>query len=238
MDARTSHVVAFAAGLRAGYGPNTVLRDVSVHLVADTTTVILGPGGSGKSTLLHLLSRSEAPPAGLWTTGVLQVAERRKAAWLPQRLAPEDRSLSTLIRQLPAFEGDPSVPLRECWACAPEAAAVLLREMQTPLRDLPEEIARLAAFTNVVMREERVLLLDEPEVNVGPDGQSWMKEKLCSLRGTKTILLVTHHLEFARRLADYVVLLIDGVVIEEGEAEVFFSGPRQARTRDFVRFGS
>lgn len=233
----SGRTVALARGLHAGYGPDVVLRDVSLQIGSDVTSVILGPGGSGKSTLLRLLSRPEERPVDLWTEGELEVTERRRSVRLPQRLVRHEEPLGQLIAET-GLGGDPALAVEDFWTCAPDAATALLDAIEIPFCDLPLELARLAAFTVALCQRERVFLLDEAEAEASLEGRTWMQEKLNAMRGQKTFLVVTHHLEFARAIADYVVLLVDGVVVESGASEQFFSVPREARTRDFVRFGS
>ena len=237
MAAGALHRVAVAQGLHAGYGPNVVLRDVSIEVQADRTSVIVGPGGSGKSTLLRLLSRPEEHPENLWIHGELIVMERRRSARMPQRLPLHDDPLRLRLE-----ESDPHVDAQSAietfWACAPEAGRLLIEALDTPFSELPHRTARLAAFTDTLSRPDRVFLLDEAEADIDAEARGWIQQKLGAMRGSRTILAVTHHLEFARAVADHVVLLVDGVVIESGDVDAFFSGPINERTRDFIRYGS
>ncbi len=211
--------------LKAGFGDRRVLEGVTLAVPTGCVTTVTGPGGSGKSTLLRLLAASEFPP--LWTEGHVRRAD-------PVSLLPQKTPARTRILDCVASPGQ-CERAREFWACAPRAADELLdpKAPVTPAR------LRLAAFTSACLDPAPVLLLDEPETGVGDRGREWIIERLAQLRaaGGRTIVLVTHNLALVRAASDRIVLLIDGQIVEEGEAAALFEKPRHPRTQHFLTMG-
>lgn len=227
-----------ASGVSAGYGDVTVLSALSVAIPHRETTGIVGPGGSGKSTLLRALGRTEAQaPEQFWCREE-RYAYSGAMGFLPQR----PRRSSNSLRELLSNDGrDPASAIQvidECWACAPDAAECLKRELETPLDEAPFEVVRLAEITLVITSGRPLLLLDEPEAELHDEGRDWVASKLRELKGERTVVLVTHHLKFARSVAHSLMLLVNGEVLEEGETERVFNCPSHPRTEQYLRMGS
>jgi ABC-type phosphate transport system ATPase subunit len=221
-----------ARELSAGYGDREVLRSVSFDVARHRTCVVVGPGGSGKSTLLSLMRRTggEVTP---WVRGHLAVPED-PPRFLPQSGLPPDRTLSEL---LPA-DVAPAIDLvADFWSDIPQAAAALTSVLDLPLGRLPVWQRRLAEFTVIASHPDAFLLLDEPDARVDGPALEWIGAKIRENRHRQTTVVVTHHLAFARVIADYVLLLVDGVLVEAADADDFFERPVHSRTRDFVRLG-
>lgn len=225
-----------ARGLSAGYGETTVLDGISFEMASGRITVVLGPGGGGKSTLLRALGAEPERPERPWTRGDLTVCEA-SPGFLPQKIRGEERTLAELLAAGAAPGISPRRLLGELWRCAPKAEAVLAPLLERPLGALPGPEARLAQLTATVPRG-RLLLLDEPDAGLPPDYQEWIVRRVGDLRGTRTVVLATHNLKVARALADFVLLLIDGSIIEAGESSDFFGQPQHPRTRHFIRMGN
>lgn len=238
-----------ARQLSVGYGDHAVLDSLCFRFPFGRTSVMLGPGGSGKTTLLHALGGRLPSRPEPWVRGRL---ERPSAApgWLAQKLAPGRSSLRGLLaRSADAGPGGGSAGvgrsdaerLARLWRCAPAAAVALTASLDEPVSALPYSLARLAEITAVTASTaggDGWLLLDEPDAELSPEHRAWVELRLRELRGTTTLVVATHHLGLARALADHVVLLIDGRVVETGDAETFFEHPVHPRARRFVRMGS
>lgn len=220
-----------ARGLSAGYGRRTVLRSVSFDVARNRTCVVVGPGGSGKSTLLRVLSGAggEAAP---WTRGRF-VLPQRPSGYLAQHGLPPGHGLSSLLS---VDVSTARAIVAAFWCDVPEAVDALAPVLGEPLERLPGWLRRLAEFTAVASNPVACLLLDEPDARIGP-GLEWLGRKLRQIRRRQTALVVTHHLAFARLIADQVLLLVDGALVEAADAESFFERPSHPRTRDFVRQG-
>lgn len=225
--------------VRAGYGERTVLHGVSARLGKGRTTALIGPGGSGKSTVLKLIaSCSRGLPETLWVTGNVLV-RLDGLNMLAQKPEATRASLADLLGADPISGRDPYRWLFEFWDSTSRTAAMALaRYLYLPLATLPTAIRRLAEFTAVVSRPGEILLIDEPECGARPREITWMRAKLASMRGHKTILVVTHNLSIAREISHETIFLLDGHVIESGPTRRMFSSPVKARTRNMVTMGA
>ncbi len=226
------------SGLSAGYGDNTVLNALSLAIPKDENTGIVGPGGSGKSTLLRALSNNEEiVPEHFWCRWERRSPSAGPMPFMSQRPRPESRTVGELLRRV---EGGPDAIasfVEEFWRCAPEASHRLIRELDASLASAPFDIVRLAEFTAAVANSEDSLLLDEPDGNLKEESRLWIAAKLQAIRGYRTAVIVTHHLEFARDVTDSVMLLVKGDVLETGRTEQFFGCPSHPRTRQYIRLG-
>lgn len=97
---------------------------------------------------------------------------------------------------------------------------------------------RMAHFRSVVETSARILLLDEPDARLPASYYDAIERELHRIRGQKTVILVTHHLELVKHISDWMLLLIDGEVIEQGETGQLFRSPQRERTVQFIRMGS
>lgn len=249
-----------ASGLIAGYGERRVLNGIDWTVGARRTVVILGPGGSGKTTLLRLIQGEDAESRGLWWRGSLEVPDL-PFYFLYQQPNRGAESLADVLGRCGSHQSWPyqwqerrcselPIPIKKTpwsyprdvlygiWQCAPAAADTLRRVLEMPMAELPLNLLRLAKLTVAVATLSPYLLIDEPTAEMDDDGVAWVAQKLGELRGQRTIVLVTHHLALARAVADDVTLLIDGEILESGNAEPFFAAPRHPRARYFVRMGS
>lgn len=229
-----------ARGLRVGYGDEAVLHGVDLLFAAGAISVIVGPGGSGKSTLLHALGGRPLGRPDPWREGELRLP-REAPRWLSQRslLTRGTGASRTLAGMLSEAEPEtaPRALLERVWWNAPGAVRLLVPRLGQPLEALPPPLGRLAELTAATCRG-RLLLLDEPEVDLDDVHRGWLVGRLLALRGAATIVVATHHLGLTRAVADHVLLLCDGVVVESGTAPAFFAAPREERTRRFIEMGS
>ena len=109
--------------------------------------------------------------------------------------------------------------------------------LDRPVTELTAWYPRLAAFTRTIATDASLYIFDEPDGDGPSEAIIPLAERIRSLTPAATVLLVTHHLQLARKAADYVVLMIDGEIVEAAESHNFFQHPSHPRTRDFVRMG-
>jgi ABC-type phosphate transport system ATPase subunit len=225
-----------ARALNAAYGEHQILRDLDFELPARRVTVVLGPGGSGKTTLLRVMNGMDAKPTDLsWDGGALAMEPVRLMA---QKPAPSELSLAALLAAGNPPSQDPIVRLRALWEPAPAAAAAVEAVIDQPIAALSRPLQRLAAFTVMIASPAPCLLFDEPEVDLDDETQGFLTSMLRTLRGHRTVLVVTHHLTFARSFAEYAALLVDGEILEAAPAPRFFEAPEHPRTQHYVRMGN
>lgn len=206
--------------VRAGYGARTVIRGLSAALPRQQISVVLGPGGSGKSTLLRVLEGSKGD---LWWAGGVPSLD----AWrLPQQVRDGPDEIG-------GPEWDLAVKELEDWL---RPRDTLSPAMWTGLLSSPAVLMRL---TMILRARAEVLLLDEPDQSAQASARVALGGIIRRLRGEgHTIVVVTHHLTFAREIADHVVLLIDGEKLDEGPLTRMQAEPASPRVRDFLTWGT
>ncbi|NTU82276.1 MAG: ATP-binding cassette domain-containing protein [Chloroflexales bacterium] len=225
-------------GVVKRYSRRTVLCIEQLTIIAGHTLALLGPSGAGKSTLLRLLNFLEAPDAGqieydgrAVSYGRLPLATLREVTTVFQR----PLLLDTTVWQNVAY----GLRLRGRSERAAIEAALeqvgLAHLARAPGRTLSGGEAQRVALARAMVVSPRVLLLDEPTANLDPANVAIIEAVAQELRrqGT-TIVIVTHNLFQARRLADEAALLIDGALVEAGLARKLFECPRDPRTAAFL----
>ncbi len=215
-----------AQGLVHAY-PGFTLRVESLEVRPGEVLVLLGPSGSGKTTLLKILAGLLPPQEG-------KVVGMRRA-YLPQDPPLLNRSvLANAAFGLELL----GVRRREAFQ---RAEAMLQRVGLGPKAKLPArglsggEKVRLA-LARTLLVDPAVLILDEPTASLDPAHTALVEDLLLeAAREGRGVVLSTHDLFQARRLAQRVVFLLGGEVVEEGEAQGFFTAPKDPRTRAFLK---
>jgi tungstate transport system ATP-binding protein len=203
---------------------------------------LVGPSGAGKSTLLRLLNFLEAPTDGQVTfqeltfdaSHPMPLSHRRRVTTVFQQPV----LLSTTVQANVSY----GLRLRGLRDSTARIEAALERVGLTDARGqkartLSGGEAQRVALARALVLQPDVLLLDEPTANLDPYNVKLIEEIITELnreQGT-TIVLVTHNVFQARRLADRVALLLDGQVIEVSDTTSFFETPQDSRTSAFVR---
>jgi tungstate transport system ATP-binding protein len=213
-----------------------LLDDVSFTVPRGGITAVIGPNGAGKSLLMRLCHGLLDPSAGriAWANGGGAVAGRRRHAMVFQRPVMLRRSARANVVHALAAVG---VGRRER---AQGADAVLAR---FGLESLAERPARLMsggeqqrlAIARAWALSPELVFLDEPTSALDPGATKQIEAMLAALRDEGvTQVLATHDLGQARRLADTVLVLDRGRLVESGPAAAFFAGPRTAMARAFI----
>jgi tungstate transport system ATP-binding protein len=224
------------------YNGRRVLEVDSLKIARGEVLAVVGPSGAGKSTLLRLLNFLEAPTTGRVRFldiefGPLQpmpVEYRRRVTTVFQRPILLNRSVQANVGfglQLRGRQGR-NGPVTE--ALERVGLAGLARQRA---RTLSGGEAQRVALARALVLEPEVLLLDEPTANLDPYNIGLIEEIVMGLnreRGT-TLVLVTHNVFQAKRLAHRVALLLEGHVVEVAEVGSFFERPSDPRTAAFVR---
>lgn len=214
-------------------GGTALLRDLSLTIPAGRRLVILGPNGAGKSLLLRLCHGLITPTAGqvVWADGS---ARPQAQAMVFQRPVLLRRSVAANI----------AYPLALAGQAAAVRAAMVARTLDrfglAPLADRPARLLsggeqqRLALARAWAMRPQ-ILFLDEPTSALDPSATRLIEEMVMQFATDGiTIVMTTHNLGQARRLAQDVAFLHRGGLIEHGPAAAFFAGPRTAQARAFL----
>lgn len=228
--------------LAKAYGGRQILHVGRLEIQRGEMLAVVGPSGAGKSTLLRLLNFLESPSRGrLHYDGRLlpgdrpaPLAVRRQVTTVFQQPRLLNRSVAANVRY--------GLQLRRARAADGIVEEVLEEVGLTPLagqnaRSLSGGEAQRVAVARALVLGPSVLLLDEPTANLDPYNVGLIEAILRNhnrRRGT-TMVLVTHNIFQARRLADRVALLLSGGLVEVSSVETFFENPADQRTAAFVR---
>ena len=223
------------------YGPRTVLNVPALCVEKGEVLAIVGPSGAGKSTLLRLLGFLEAPSHGrlafeghwLARGETPPLAQRRRVAMVFQRPLLLSGSVAANVAY--------GLRVRGCRDARTRVEAMLAQMGLTPLqhaaaRTLSGGELQLVALARALVTEPSALLLDEPTANLDPAHVALIEDVVRSANRERgaTVVLVTHNIFQARRLADRVALLVGGRLVEVAPTADFFERPRQPQTRAFV----
>ena len=228
-------------GLVKRYGEREACNIERLEIERGEALGIIGPSGSGKSTLLRLLNFLEPQ-----TSGTIRFSGETYDGRASIPLSVRRRM--TLVFQSPLLFNTSvlgnvayGLKLRGVRDAKARASEFLDRlGMGSLAREHPSTISfgetQRVALARALILEPEVLLLDEPTANLDPYNVALVEELMLNISremGT-TIVLVTHNVFQARRLADRTALLLDGKVVEVGPTEEMFSGARDPRTRAFL----
>ena len=215
-------------------GEVTILDDISLTLGPGAPTVRIGPNGSGKTTLLRAAMGLIPVTRGRVTWGGRDASPPDRRAILFQRPAMLRRSAAGNVRYALAAAG---VPRAQRANRAAELLALVGLEGldQRPARRLSGGEQQRLALARALARNPEVLFLDEPTASLDPAATKAIEDivRAVSARGVK-VVMATHDLGEAKRLAGEIVLLHRGRLIEHGPAAEFFAAPRSEEARKFI----
>lgn len=244
-----------AFGIGKSYSGHEVLRDVSLTVHSGEVVCIIGPSGAGKSTFLRTLNRLEEPDTGeVWVGGQPMGFELRgqKLYELSERKLSKQRMKTGMVFQhfnlFPhltvlgnVIEGPVRVQRRPDGQARAEAVEILKRVgLEDKVDAYPGQLSggqrqRVAIARAVAMRP-LFLLFDEPTSALDPELVGEVLRVMEDLaRDGMTMLVVTHEIAFAREVADRVVFMADGGIVEQGPVDQVLRDPQEPRTRQFLQ---
>lgn len=244
--------VLWLSGITASYSGQTILKNVSCSFRAQAITAILGPSGCGKSTLLRVLNRTLEliPGARIETGTVLFQGEniyakpvhaatvRQHIGLIHQRPVPFPMTILNDVLFGARYHRllDGMAP-REYARIYLEQAG-LWHEVKDRLDDRAERLSggqqQRLCLARTLANQPQVILMDEPCSSLDPAATQQIEELIADLKQRYTIIVVTHNLAQARRIADEAVFMFAGEIVERGGAGKMFSGPDSKLVRDFV----
>jgi len=237
--------------LRVSYGDHTVLKDVNLTIPHNRITVIIGPSGCGKTTLLKCFNRllelqDDVKISGnIYMDGVtiysnrVDVTElRKKMGLLSQKPYPLPMSIYDNVAYGPRIHGIKKKNILNEIVEKNLKASGLWEEVKARLKNPASSLSigqqqRLCLARCLAVSPE-VILCDEPTSALDPFSAQKIEETLSDLKKEYTIVLVTHNLRRAKRLADYVGFIFLGELIEHGNKRIIFENPRNERTRAYI----
>jgi len=212
-----------------------ILSEVTLALRAGAPTVLIGPNGSGKTTVLRLAMGLLAPSGGRITWCGRDRTDGRRLAMVSQRPVMLRRSTFANVTYALGAAG-------VAWARRNDRAEELLarvglsNQAARPARRLSGDEQQRLALARALARDPEVLCLDEPTASLDPANTKAVEEivTVIAASGVK-VLMATHDLGQARRLAGNVVLLVGGRICEQAPAPQFFSSPATPEAAAFMR---
>ena len=237
--------------LNVHYGEHHALKNVNIDIPDKKITVIIGPSGCGKSTLLRSFNRLIDSVDGVTVTGkVLVDGEdifapstevthiRKKMGLLCQKPFPLPMSIYDNIAYGPRIHGIKRRAMLDRLVEDNLKLVNLWDEVKDRLRQPASNLSlgqqqRLCLARGLAVGPE-IILGDEPTSALDPISSKHIEEQFTRLKESYTIVLVTHILRQARRLADYVMFMYMGELVEHGPAKQLFESPRESMTRDYI----
>ena len=232
------------SGLHKHYGAFHALKGIDLSIAPGEVVVVVGPSGSGKSTLIRCINLLEDYQRGEVRVDGEKVVRGKALAKVRAEVGMVFQSFN-LFPHLSALHNVALGPLRVRGmprAQADERARALL--VKVGLADhcdkLPGQLSggqqQRVAIARALAMEPKVLLFDEPTSALDPEMVGEVLAVMQALAHTGvTMVIVTHEMGFARRVADRVVFMEAGVVVEQAPPEQFFGAPREARTQAFLQ---
>ncbi len=238
--------------LNVYYGAEHVLKNISLDIPDQKITAIIGPSGCGKTTLLKSFNRLIDSVEGVRLTGRILVDNedildprievthiRKKMGLLLQKPYPLPMSIYDNIAYGPRIHGTRERRRLDEIVETFLRKASLWEEVKDRLHKPAAQLSlgqqqRLCLARGLAVEPE-IILGDEPTSALDPQSSQRIEQTFFELKKDYTIVVVTHILRQARRMADYVVFLYLGELVEHGPAEEVFENPRQAITREYIK---
>ncbi len=240
----TAPVLIRLAGVNKWFGDFHVLRDVHLTVHEGEKVVICGPSGSGKSTLIRCVNRLEEHEEGTIVFGGRELgADTRDLVAVRREIGMVFQDFN-LFPHLTVLENCMLGPVRVLGLRPEEARKRALRLLERVR--IPEQAAKYprqlsggqqqrAAIARSLAMQPRVVLFDEPTSALDPVMVHEVLEVMNDLARTgMTMIVVTHEMGFARTVADRMVFMDEGAIVESAPPAEFFANPADARTRRFI----
>ena len=240
----SNEVVVSIKNLQKAFGDNVVLRDIDLDVHKGEVVVVLGPSGSGKSTMLRCINRLEHPTSGSIIVEGVDVCAKGVD------LNKVRTHLGMVFQQFNLF---PHLSVKKNVMLAQQK--VLKRSKEEAEKIAVEELTKVGlaeridfmpsqlsggqqqrvAIARSLAMQPKAMLFDEPTSALDPEMINEVLEVMVRLaQQGMTMIVITHEMNFARRVADRVVFMADGQIVETGTPDEFFDHPQTKRAQDFL----
>ena len=230
--------------LYKSFGNNEVLKGVSLEVEKNEVVVIIGPSGSGKSTFLRSMNLLEKPSKGDIYFENIEITNKDIDIFKYREemgMVFQQFNLFTNKTVLDNITLSPRKTKKIGKATADDEALKLLKRvgLEQKANDYPMSLSggqqQRVAIARAMAMNPKLILFDEPTSALDPEMVGEVLNVMKDLaRAGMTMVIVTHEMNFARDVADRVVFMADGKIIEEGSPEEIFDHPKEARTKEFI----
>lgn len=226
------------------YGSLHVLKDISLRIRKGEVVVIVGPSGSGKSTLCRTVNRLETIDSGeILIDGVSMPEEGKKLAAVRSQVGMVFQSFN-LFAHMSILDNMTLAPVDVLKRNKKEARAEAMRLLKRvgvadQAQKVPAQLSggqqQRAAIARALAMRPKAMLFDEPTSALDPEMIGEVLHVISELAADgMTMLIVTHEMGFARNVADRIIFMDDGRIVEESEPEIFFTHPQSERAQNFL----
>ena len=225
-------------------GPLHVLRDISLRVHQGEVVVIVGPSGSGKSTLCRTINRLETIDSGeILIDGVALPEEGKKLAAVRSQVGMVFQSFN-LFAHMSILDNMTLAPVDVLKRDKKEARAEAMRLLERvgvadQAHKVPAQLSggqqQRAAIARALAMRPKAMLFDEPTSALDPEMIEEVLQVISELATDgMTMLIVTHEMGFARNVADRIIFMDEGRIVEESDPEAFFLHPQSERAQSFL----
>ncbi|MDI3495857.1 MAG: polar amino acid transport system ATP-binding protein [Pseudothermotoga sp.] len=238
-----NNIVLKVENLKKSYGKNEILKGVSLEVKKGETKVIIGPSGTGKSTLLGCINRLVEPDSGKVYLDDEEITPhnihkmRQKIGYVFQDFNLFNH-LTVLDNVRVGLVKVQKIPKEEATKIAMEQLGKvgLLEKVNLYPAQLSGGQKQRVAIARALAMRPRLILFDEPTSALDPELIGEVLSVMTDLaKSGMTMLVVTHELGFARTVADEIIFMENGVIVEHGPTNLIFTNPQKERTRQFLR---
>jgi general L-amino acid transport system ATP-binding protein len=222
-----------------------VLRDIDLRIARGERVVVCGPSGSGKSTLIRCINRLEPYQAGRLTVDGVELTSDLRDVQTVRREVGMVFQQFNLFPHLTVLENLTLAPIWVRKTPRREAEALAMRYLERV--HIPEQAGKYpgqlsggqqqrVAIARALCMNPKVMLFDEPTSALDPEMVKEVLDVMVSLAEDSgvTMICVTHEMGFARRIADRVIFMDGGEIVEQNSPDLFFDKPQSVRTRTFL----
>ena len=231
-------------GVNKWFGDFQVLKDVDLEVGLKQKIVVCGPSGSGKSTLIRCINRLEEHQQGqIFVDGI----ELTKATKDIEKIRAEVGMVFQQFNLFPHLSVLDNVSLAPIWVkkmSKKEAEELALQQLETvhildQARKFPGQLSggqqQRAAIARALCMKPKIMLFDEPTSALDPEMIKEVLDVMVELaKGGMTMIVVTHEMGFAKEVADQMIFMDEGMIVEKASTNEFFANPKSDRTKLFL----
>jgi len=231
-------------GVNKWFGDFQVLKDVDLEVGLKQKIVVCGPSGSGKSTLIRCINRLEEHQEGRITVDGIELTKATKDI---EKIRAEVGMVFQQFNLFPHLSVVDNCALAPIWVkkmSKKEAEELALQQLETvhisdQARKFPGQLSggqqQRAAIARALCMKPKIMLFDEPTSALDPEMIKEVLDVMVELaKGGMTMIVVTHEMGFAKEVADQMIFMDEGMIVEKASTKEFFANPKSDRTKLFL----